>query len=97
MVFPEIPEVLIRLRHIDKWVRRTLCWYLWKQWEPVGYRELRKQGLLVGEVWNTSRSAHGPSRLSETSAVAIARYHCPNFNPWDYPTLRHGRIQIIDT
>jgi hypothetical protein len=46
--------------------------YLWKQWGPVGYRELRKRGVSVREAWNTSKSAHGPWRLSKTPALAIA-------------------------
>ena len=59
-----IAEVLSPLRDIDKWVRRKLCCYLWKQWGSSGYRELRKRGVSVREAWNTSKSAHGPWRLS---------------------------------
>ena len=61
-----IAEVLSPLRDIDKWVRRKLRCYLWKQWGPSGYRELRKRGVSVREAWNTSKSAHGPWRLSKT-------------------------------
>ncbi|WP_301102092.1 hypothetical protein [Propionivibrio sp.] len=39
---------------------------------PSGYRELRKRGVTVREAWNTSKSAHGPWRLSKTPALAIA-------------------------
>ena len=67
-----IAEVLSPLREIDKWVRRKLRCYLWKQWGPAGYRELRKRGVSVREAWNTSKSAHGPWRLSKTPALAIA-------------------------
>ena len=67
-----IAEVLSPLRDIDKWVRRKLRCYLWKQWGPAGYRELRKRGVSVREAWNTSKSAHGPWRLSKTTALAIA-------------------------
>jgi RNA-directed DNA polymerase len=67
-----IAEVLSPLRDIDKWVRRKLRCYLWKQWGPAGYRELRKRGGSVCEAWNTSKSAHGPWRLSKTPALAIA-------------------------
>lgn len=67
-----IAEVLSPLRDIDKWVRRKLRCYLWKQWGPSGYRELRKRGVSVREAWNTSKSAHGPWRLSKTPALAIA-------------------------
>lgn len=67
-----IAEVLSPLRDIDKWVRRKLRCYLWKQWGPAGYRELRKRGVSVREAWNTSKSAHGPWRISKTPALAIA-------------------------
>ena len=67
-----IAEVLSPLREIDKWVRRKLRCYLWKQWRPAGYRELRKRGVSVRDAWNTSKSAHGPWRLSKTPALAFA-------------------------
>jgi hypothetical protein len=38
----------------------------------AGYRELRKHGVTVREAWNTSKSAHGPWRLSKTPALAFA-------------------------
>ena len=67
-----ITEVLSPLRNIDKWIRRKLRCYLWKQWGPSGYRQLRKRGVSVREAWNTSKSAHGPWRLSKTPALALA-------------------------
>jgi len=65
-------EVLSPLRDIDKWVRRRLRCYLWKQWGSSGYRELRKRGVSVCEAWNTSKSAHGYWRLSKTPALTVA-------------------------
>ena len=67
-----VAEVLSPLRDIDKWVLCPLRCYLWKQWGQAGYRELRKRGVSVREAWNTSKSAHGPWRLSKTPALAIA-------------------------
>ncbi|MDB5901873.1 MAG: hypothetical protein JWM26_751 [Betaproteobacteria bacterium] len=67
-----IAEVLSPLRDIDKWMRRKLRCYIWKQWVPSGYRELRKRGVSMREAWNTSKSAHGPWRLSKTPALTIA-------------------------
>lgn len=67
-----IAEVLSPLRDLDKWVRRKLRCYLWNQWGPAGYRELRKRGVSVREAWNTSKSAHGPWRLSKTPALTVA-------------------------
>jgi RNA-directed DNA polymerase len=67
-----IAEVLSPLRDIDKWLRRKLRCYIWKQWGRAGYRELRKRGVTVREAWNTSKSAHGPWRLSKTPALSLA-------------------------
>jgi group II intron reverse transcriptase/maturase len=61
-----------RLRDIDKWIRRKLRCYQWKQWGRAGYRELRKRGVTVREAWNTRKSAHGPWRLSKTPALTLA-------------------------
>ena len=81
-----IAEVLSPLREIDKWIRRKLRCYIWKQWGRAGYRELRKRGVSVREAWHTSKSAHGPWRLSKTPALALAlpvRY----FNSMGLPAL----------
>ncbi len=81
-----IAEVLSPLRDIDKWVRRKLRCYLWKQWGAAGYRERRKRGVTIREAWNTSKSAHAPWRLSKTPALAFAlplRY----FNNLGRPSL----------
>jgi hypothetical protein len=67
-----IAEVLSPLREVDKWIRRRLRCYQWKQWGSAGYRELRKRGVSVREAWNTSTSAHGPWRLSQTPALTLA-------------------------
>ncbi|WP_367154899.1 group II intron maturase-specific domain-containing protein [Methylomonas sp. HYX-M1] len=67
-----IAEVMSPLRDIDKWIRRKLRCHLWKQWGRAGYRELRKRGVSVREAWNTSKSAHGPWRLSKTPALSLA-------------------------
>lgn len=67
-----IAEVLSPLRDVDKWIRRRLRCYAWKQWGPAGYRELRKRGVSVREAWNVSKSAHGPWRISKTPALSLA-------------------------
>jgi len=67
-----IAEVLSPLRDLDKWVLCPLRCYLWKQWGRAGYRELRKRGVSVREAWHTSKSAHGPWRVSQTPALSIA-------------------------
>ena len=67
-----LTEVLSPLRDIDKWIRRKLRCYHWKQWGRRGYRELRRRGVSVREAWHTAKSAHGPWRLSQTPALALA-------------------------
>jgi group II intron reverse transcriptase/maturase len=67
-----IAEVLSPLRDLDKWIRRKLRCYHWKQWGRAGYRELRRRGVSRQEAWNTAKSAHGPWRLSKTPALALA-------------------------
>lgn len=65
-------EVASPLRDLDKWIRRRLRCYHWKQWGRKGYRELRKRGISRDLAWNTAKSAHGPWRLSASPALAIA-------------------------
>jgi len=65
-------EVTSPLRDLDKWIRRRLRSYHWKQWGRRGYRELRKRGISRDLAWNTAKSAHGPWRLSQSPALAIA-------------------------
>jgi len=67
-----LAEVLSPLRDVDKWIRRKLRCYQWKQWGRAGYRELRRRGVSVREAWNMAKSAHGPWRLSRTPALALA-------------------------
>ncbi|MBL8483472.1 MAG: maturase [Rhodocyclaceae bacterium] len=67
-----VAEVLSPLRELDKWIRRRLRCYQWKQWGRAGYRELCKRGVSVREARNTSKSAYGPWRLSNTPALAQA-------------------------
>ena len=40
--------------------------------EAVGQRGLRKRWLTVREAWSTSKSEHGPWRLSKTPALNLA-------------------------
>jgi len=67
-----VTEVPSPLRDIDKWLRRRLRCYLWKQWGRSGYRQLRRLGVSVRDAWQTSKSAHGPWRLSHTPALSRA-------------------------
>ena len=65
----DIAEVLSPLRDLDKWIRRRLRSYIWKQWGRSGYRRLRYLGVDRFTAWNTAKSAHGPWRLSASPAL----------------------------
>lgn len=67
--FGEVPSPL---KELEKWIRRRLRSYAWKQWGRRGYRELRRRGVSCDLAWNTSKSAHGPWRLSQSPALTIA-------------------------
>ena len=64
-----ITEVKSRLRDLEKWIRRRLRSYIWKQWGRSGYRNLRRRGIDRWLAWNTAKSAHGPWRLSASPAL----------------------------
>jgi RNA-directed DNA polymerase len=64
-----ICEVKRPFAELDKWIRRRLRSYAWKQWGRSGYRQLRKLGIDVRLAWNTAKSAHGPWRLSKSPAL----------------------------
>jgi len=65
----DVSEVLSPLREVDKWIRRRLRSYIWKQWGRRGYRRLRALGVERFLAWNTAKSAHGPWRLSASPAL----------------------------
>jgi RNA-directed DNA polymerase len=69
--FCQTPSVLQRL---DRWLRRRLRSVVWKQWKyaRVRFAELRKRGLSKDLAAQTAGSAHGPWRLSNSPALAIA-------------------------
>lgn len=64
-----IAQVKSPQRDVDKWIRRKLRCYLWKQWGRSGYRKLRSLGVERQLAWNTAKSAHGPWRLSRSPAL----------------------------
>lgn len=59
-------------RDLDKGIRRRRRSYHWKPWGRKRSRELRKRGVGRQLAWNTVTSAHGPWRLSQSPALAIA-------------------------
>jgi len=67
----QTPSVLASL---EEWVRRRLRSAIWKQWKrgPARYAELRKRGVGTLLAAQTAASAHGPWRLANSPAVALA-------------------------
>jgi RNA-directed DNA polymerase len=69
--FCEVPSML---RGLDRWVRRRLRAVAWKQWKRgrTRFAELRRRGVGKHLAAQTAGSAHGPWRLSNSPALAIA-------------------------
>jgi len=67
----QTPSVLARL---EEWVRRRLRSAIWKQWKRgrARYVELRKRGVGTILAAQTVASAHGPWRLANSPALALA-------------------------
>ncbi len=69
--FCETPSVL---RDLEGWMRRRLRCVVWKQWKRgrTRFAELRKRGVRKDLAACSAGSAHGPYRLSNSPALAIA-------------------------
>jgi RNA-directed DNA polymerase len=69
--FCQTPSVL---RTLDEWTRRRLRAIAWKQWKRgrTRYAELRRRGVGRDLAAQTAGSPHGPWRLSNSPALAIA-------------------------
>jgi RNA-directed DNA polymerase len=69
--FCQTPTVL---RKLEEWLRRRLRSVIWKQWRSgrVRFAELTKRGVGKDLAAQTAGSAHGPWRLSNSPALAIA-------------------------
>jgi RNA-directed DNA polymerase len=80
------------LRGLEEWTRRRLRSVIWKQWKrgTVRFAELRKRGVGKDLAAKTAGSAHGPWRLANSPALAIA---LPNayFDSLGIPRLTVGR------
>ena len=69
--FCQTPSVL---EELDKWLRRRLRSAIWKQWKRgrKRYAELRQRGIRPALAAKTAGSPHGPWRLANSPALAIA-------------------------
>src|SRR5882672_949480 len=69
--FCQTPSVL---RSLDEWTRRRMRAIAWKQWKHghTRFAELRRRGVGRDLAAQTAGSPHGPWRLSNSPALAIA-------------------------
>jgi RNA-directed DNA polymerase len=69
--FCQTPSVL---RDLDQWIRRRLRALAWKQWKrgTTRFAELRRRGVGRDLAAPTAGSPHGPWRLANSPALAIA-------------------------
>src|SRR4029453_4017421 len=67
----QTPSVLLEL---EQWTRRRLRSVIWKQWKrgSVRFAELRRRGIGLDLAAQTAGSAHGPWRIANSPALAIA-------------------------
>jgi RNA-directed DNA polymerase len=67
----QTPSVLQRL---ESWLRRRLRSVVWKQWKRgrTRFKELRKRGVSKDLAAQTAGSAHGPWRIANSPALALA-------------------------
>ena len=69
--FCQTPSVL---RSLDRWIRRRLRAIAWRQWKRgrIRFAELRRRGVGKDLAARTAGSPHGPWRLANSPALAIA-------------------------
>jgi RNA-directed DNA polymerase len=62
------------LRSLESWLRRRLRSVVWQQWKQgrTRFRELRKRGVGKNLAAPTAGSPHGPWRIANSPALAIA-------------------------
>ena len=70
----EFCETPSTLRNLDKWTRRRLRCFLWKQWRRgrTRFKELTQRGIGKRLAAQTAGSAHGPWRLSISPTLTSA-------------------------
>jgi RNA-directed DNA polymerase len=62
------------LQGLESWLRRRLRSVVWKQWKRgrTRFKELRKRGVSTDLAAQTAGNAHGPWRIANSPALAIA-------------------------
>jgi len=80
------------MQGLEEWTRRRLRSVIWKQWKrgSVRFAELRKRGVGKDLAAQTAGSAHGPWRLANSPALALALSNA-YFDSLGIPRLTGGR------
>ena len=67
-------EVKKDFEHLESWIKRKLRCFIWKQWSTLKkrYLELKRYGVRTYTAWVTTKSGHGPWRISRTPGVQQA-------------------------
>jgi hypothetical protein len=62
------------LQNLESWLRRRLGSVVWKQWKRgrTRFKKLRKRGVSKDLAAQTAGNAHGPWRIANSPALAIA-------------------------
>ncbi len=62
-------EVVTQFQELDRWIRRKLRCYLWKQWGRKGYKMLRKCGVSHKLASQTKGNPRGPWQVSKSQGL----------------------------
>ncbi len=81
------------LQGLESWLRRRLRSVVWKQWKRgrTRFKELRKRGVSKDLAAQTAGNAHGPWRIANSPALAIALSNAYFCLSW---ASTHGRALL---
>jgi len=84
-------EVLSPLRDIDKWLRRKLGCYTWKQWGRAGYWELRKLDVYLLAAWSNAaaRYEHNMRLAAKSDVIPVRGAKLSGLDPKDRPVMHN--------
>ena len=89
--FCETPSVL---RRLDRWIRRRLRAFVWRQWKRgrTRFAALRRLGIGKDLAACTAGSAHGPWRLANSPALAMAMPNAFFHHQLGLPSLEDRQV-----
>ena len=89
--FCETPSVL---RRLDRWIRRRLRAFVWRQWKRgrTRFAALRRLGIGKDLAAQTAGCAHGPWRLANSPALAMAMPNAFFHHQLGLPSLEDRQV-----